>query len=146
LFPTAGKEKEAEQVLMQTRITQPALFVTEYAMAKLWTSWGIRPAAMIGHSVGEYTAACLAGVFPLETALRLIAWRGRLIQEQPPGTMLIVMEAAAKIAHLLPDDVSVAAINAPQLCVVSGPESSIRACEESLAARGLTTRRLHTSH
>jgi amino acid adenylation domain-containing protein len=146
LFPPPGKEKEAEQMLAQTSITQPALFVTEYAMAKLWMSWGIRPAAMIGHSVGEYTAACLANVFPLETALRLIASRGRLIQEQPPGTMLIVMEAATKITGLLPEEVSIAAINGPQLCVISGPEPSIRACEELLTARGLTTRRLHTSH
>lgn len=146
LYPLHGREKEAEQFLIQTRITQPALFVTEYALAKLWMSWGIRPSAMIGHSVGEYVAACLSGVFSLETALRLIAWRGRLIQEQPAGTMLIVMEAAEKIGDLLEEDVSVAALNAPQLCVVSGPESSILACEQRFSARGLTTRRLHTSH
>lgn len=146
LYPVAGGEKEGEQLIVQTRITQPALFVTEYALAKLWLSWGIKPAAMIGHSVGEYTAACLSGVFSLDDALKLVAVRGRLIQEQPPGTMLIVMESAAKVADLLPRDVSLAAINAPGLCVISGAEPSVRECEASFAALGISTRRLQTSH
>jgi amino acid adenylation domain-containing protein len=146
LYPQAGNEAQAEQLIVQTRITQPALFVTEYALAKLWISWGIRPAAMIGHSVGEYAAACLSGVFSLDDALKLIAARGRLIQQQPPGTMLIVMEAAAKVADLIQGEISLAAVNAPQLCVISGPEPAIRACEASLAERKVTTRRLQTSH
>jgi amino acid adenylation domain-containing protein len=146
LYPPAGSETQAEQLIVQTRITQPALFVTEYALAKLWMSWGVRPAAMIGHSVGEYAAACLSGVFSLDDALKLIAARGRLIQQQPPGTMLIVMEAAAEIADLIGGEISLAAINAPRLCVISGPEPAIRACEEVLAERKVTTRRLQTSH
>ena len=90
LFPAEGAEKEAGDLLLQTRFTQPALFTIEYALAKLWMSWGIRPASMIGHSVGEYVAGCLAGVFSLEDALTLVARRGALVQAQPGGAMLAV--------------------------------------------------------
>ena len=101
IFPAPGSEKEAGDLLVQTRFTQPALFTIEYALAKLWMSWGIRPAAMIGHSVGEYVAGCLAGVFSLEDALTLVARRGALVQAQPGGAMLAVRLPEKEVAPLL---------------------------------------------
>ncbi len=89
LYAQGVDEAESAERLKQTAIAQPALFVVEYALAKLLEEWGVRPAAMIGHSVGEYMAACLAGVFSLEDALRLVAARGRLMQSARPGAMLI---------------------------------------------------------
>ena len=91
----------AAELLKQTAYTQPALFVVEYAVARLWMRWGIKPAAFIGHSVGEYVAACLAGVFTLADALPLVAARGRLIQQLPTGAMLAVSAAEAAILPLL---------------------------------------------
>ena len=90
LFPSAEGEAEAREKIRQTRFTQPALFVVEYALATLWMSWGVRPTAMIGHSVGEFVAACLAGVLKLEDAVTLIAHRAELLQSMPPGSMLAV--------------------------------------------------------
>ena len=146
LFPGEGGEKEAEQRLVQTRFTQPALFVIEYALAKLWMSWGIRPAAMIGHSVGEYTAACLSGVFGLEDALTLVARRGELIQAQPGGSMLSIRLPEEEVRPLLTPPLALAAVNSPHLCVVSGPHDEIAALEKLLESRGVTVRHLHTSH
>jgi len=146
LFPDADRADWAKAQIVETRITQPALFVTEYALARLWMSWGVHPSAMIGHSVGEYVAACLSGVFGLDDGLRLIAARGRLIQAQPKGTMLVVMAPEEEVLPLLPDDASIAAVNAPGLCVASGPEGAIAALEESLVGRKTMTRRLQTSH
>jgi len=150
LFPIEGAEKEAEQLLVQTRFTQPALFVIEYALATLWMSWGVKPAAMIGHSVGEYVAACVAGVFSLEDGLRLIAERARLVQEQPSGAMLAVALPENDILQLLlasgADDVAIAAINAPGMCVVAGPHEEIAQFESQLSSRDVTSRHLRTSH
>ncbi len=150
LFPIEGSEKEAEQLLVQTRFTQPALFVIEYAMATLWMSWGIKPAAMIGHSVGEYVAACVAGVFSLEDGLRLIAERARLVQEQPGGAMLAVALPEHDILQLLLEsgagDLAIAAINAPGMCVVAGPREEIAELESQLSSRDVTSRHLRTSH
>ena len=133
----------AEQ-LGQTRYTQPALFVIEYALAQLWMSWGVQPAALLGHSVGEYVAACLAGVFSLEDALRLVAARAELVQAQPPGAMLAVRLRADEL--LLDRRLSLAAINAPTLCVVSGPFDAIAEFETQLTAQGTAAKRLETSH
>jgi len=93
LYPTT---EDTSQQLEQTAITQPALFVIEYALAKLWMEWGIQPQAMIGHSIGEYVAACLAGVFSLEAALTLVAARGKMMQSMPTGSMLAVPLAPEK--------------------------------------------------
>src|SRR6185295_15872296 len=101
LYPESEQAEEAGKRLAQTFITQPALFVIEYALARLWMEWGIRPEAMIGHSVGEYVAACLAGVLSLEDALTLIAHRGRLMQELPVGAMLSVPLSEAQVQPLL---------------------------------------------
>ena len=132
--------------MQQTAITQPALFVIEYALAQLWMAWGVHPRAMIGHSIGEYVAACLAGVFSLEEALALLAARGRLMQHLPGGAMLAVLLPQQDIQSLLGDRLSLAAVNAPFLCVVSGPTDAIEELERALAEKGNHCRRLHTSH
>jgi acyl transferase domain-containing protein len=146
LYPQESELPAAAEKLKQTAIAQPALFVIEYALAKLWMSWGISPSAMIGHSIGEYVAACLAGVFSLEDALTLVARRGRLMQRLPAGAMLSVSRSAAEVQSLLNDNLSLAASNAPSSCVVSGTHDAIDALQERLTALDVECRRLHTSH
>ncbi|MEM1393948.1 MAG: beta-ketoacyl synthase N-terminal-like domain-containing protein [Cyanobacteria bacterium P01_H01_bin.150] len=146
LYPNQEETEFATQQLQQTHITQPALFVVEYALAKLWMSWGIFPVAMIGHSIGEYVAACLAGVFSLEDALKLVAIRGRLMQQLPRGAMLSVALAQEAIQSYLNEKLSLAVINAPTNCVVSGTESAIEELQQELQLAGVNCRRLHTSH
>ncbi|MCP4661792.1 MAG: SDR family NAD(P)-dependent oxidoreductase [bacterium] len=150
LYPPAGDQEAAAARLKQTSFTQPALFAVEYALAKLWMEWGVRPEAMIGHSIGEYVAACLAGVFSLEDGLALVALRARLIQELPEGAMLSVPLPAAELRPLLArsesDGVCLAAINAPSLCVVSGPTAAVDALAGELAEQGTRCRRLEVSH
>lgn len=130
----------------QTDITQPALFVTEYALAKLWMEWGINPDAMIGHSIGEYVAACLAGVFCLDDALSIVAERARLMQAQSAGKMLAIRVDEESLAEFLPDDICLAACNTPGLCVVSAEAERIDAFDAAVKDRGLGTIPLHTSH
>ncbi|HIK08631.1 MAG TPA: acyltransferase domain-containing protein [Trichormus sp. M33_DOE_039] len=130
----------------QTIYAQPALFVIEYALAQLWISWGIQPQAMIGHSIGEYVAATLAGVFSLSDALALVALRGRLMQQCPTGAMLSVGMSADILQPLLTDNLVIAAYNAPELCVVSGTEAEIAQLEQNLNQQGISSRRLQTSH
>ncbi|MEV1175412.1 condensation domain-containing protein, partial [Nonomuraea sp. NPDC049784] len=132
--------------LDQTWLTQPALFVTEYALARTLIERGVRPAMMAGHSIGEYVAACLAGVFTLEDALRLVAARGRLVQSLPPGSMLAVPLPESEVGDLLGEDVSLAAVNTPELCVLAGPEQAIAELEQRLARQGVACRALRTSH
>jgi acyl transferase domain-containing protein/acyl carrier protein len=146
LYPAEGAETAARERLTETRLAQPALFVIEYAVARMWMRWGIRPAAFIGHSLGEYVAACLSGVFSLDDALRLVAARGRLMQALPAGAMIAVPLAAEELQPLLDDDVSLAAVNGPALCVVSGPFAAIETLETRLAEQGVAARRLETSH
>lgn len=147
IFPVGDDTEEVlAERLKQTQFTQPALFVTEYALAKLWLSWGIKPIAYIGHSIGEFVAAHLAGVFALGDALRLVAYRGRLISELPAGAMLSVRCSAKDIQGILPPSVSVAAINAPSLCVVSGATEAIQSVSKKLDANGIANKPLHTSH
>jgi len=146
LFPPAGKEEEAAERLRQTAMAQPALFVVELALATLWMQWGVRPQAMIGHSLGEYVAACLAGVFTLRDALALVAVRGRLMQSLPPGAMLAVPLPETEVLPLLDEGLSLAAVNRPSLCVVAGPSPAVERLRVELAARGIEGRSLHTSH
>lgn len=141
-----GEEARADAALKETRLTQPALFVVEYALAKLWQSVGVEPTAMIGHSIGEYAAACLAGVFTFPDALRLVAARGRLMQGMAPGDMLSVRLDAVSLAAKLPRGVELAADNAPQMCVVSGESGAIAAFSDQLTAEGVPCKLVRTSH
>jgi len=142
----ASDTAEATHRLQATALAQPAIFATEYALARLWMSWGIEPKGMLGHSIGEFVAACLAGVVSLEDAVRLVGKRGRLMQDLPGGAMLSVRMPDIEIRPLLGRDLSVAAVNAPALTVVSGTFEAIEQLENTLQARGILSRRLHTSH
>src|SRR5262249_16340687 len=135
----------ADRRLLQTELAQPALFMIEHALAQQWIEWAVHPAAMVGHSVGENVAACLAGVFSLPDALHLIAQRGRLMQSVPAGAMLTVYDAASAVRHLLDDTLSLAAENGPALCVLSGTFGAVKHAEADLTTRGVHHRRLHTS-
>ncbi len=137
---------ETAKKLEQTVYTQPALFIIEYALAQLLLSLGIKPASMIGHSIGDYTAACLAGVFSLEDALYIIAMRARIMQKQDPGSMLSVRLNESEIKDYLDDDISLAAINSPNLVVLSGPTEKIKELSEKLLELKIENRMLFTSH
>jgi acyl transferase domain-containing protein/SAM-dependent methyltransferase/acyl carrier protein len=146
LFPGQRRRKGAVEVLKSTRWAQPALFTIGYALSELWRSWGIQPNAMIGHSVGEYVAATVAKVMTLKDALRLIAERGRLISSLPRGSMLAVMASTETVERFVDNEVSLAAVNAPGLSVLSGPDRAIERVESVLVRQSIASRRLHTSH
>ena len=140
-------DDEAARRLNQTVYSQPALFVVEYALARLWMKWGVRPEALIGYSIGEYTAACLAGVFSLEDALALVARRARLIQELPAGAMLAVPLPPSEVEPLLLGArLELGAVNGPSVCVVSGETAAVSELEQALVARGVAARRVPTTH
>ncbi len=132
--------------LEQTIGAQPALFVTGYALAKLWNHAGIKPAAMIGHSLGEFVAATVAGVFSLADALEAVAVRARLMQSLPGGVMLAVRLPEEELAAMLVDGVAIATINSPNACVAAGDKDAVSKLEDVLAAKGVAARRLRTSH
>lgn len=146
LYPKEEGEAEASRLLGQTHVTQPALFCIEYALAQLWMSWGVVPSAMIGHSIGEYVAACLAGVFSLEDALALVAARGQLMQQLPSGTMLAVMLSETETRSLLRNGLELAAVNGAKNCVVSGTSTAIQALHDQLEQQDIHSQVLHTSH
>ncbi|MFB1483784.1 SDR family NAD(P)-dependent oxidoreductase [Corallococcus sp. RDP092CA] len=141
---------DAQPLLHQTAYTQPALFALEYALAELWRSWGIVPGAVLGHSVGEYAAACVAGVFSLDDGLKLIAERGRLMQELPErGTMAAVSATPARVEAALGADrdaCAIAALNGPESVVISGSERAVEAVLARLTAQGVRSARLQVSH
>lgn len=143
VFPLMDDAERATTELERPSLALPALFSTQLALAKLLMSWGITPQAMIGHSMGEYTAACLAGVFSVEDALSLVTVRGRLFERLAEGGMLSVPLAADELRGMLPSELSIAAVNAPELCVASGPVKAIEAFERTLAAREIDCRRIH---
>ena len=145
IYPTVQQRDKATAQLQQTYLTQPALFVLEYALAKLWQSWGVEPDAMLGHSIGEYVAACLADVFSLEDALKLVATRGRLMQGLPAGEMLMVALPEEQTRELS-QQLSLAAVNAPERCVLAGTADEIAAVEQQLQQQQVVCQRLHTSH
>ncbi len=129
-----------------TAIAQPATFVIEYCLARVWLARGLKPAVLVGHSVGEFVAAVLAGVMTLADALRLVAARGRLMQAQPAGSMLSVRAPAAEVAARLPAGLSMAAENSPLASVVSGPTPLIESFVAALESAGIANRLLQTSH
>jgi acyl transferase domain-containing protein/glutamate-1-semialdehyde aminotransferase len=146
LYPKPGGEAEAERRLLRTAVAQPALFVIEHSLAQAWGRLGIEPVAMIGHSVGEYVAACLGGTFARDDALRLVAERGRLMDALPGGSMLAVRASADVVRALLPASLEIAAENAPAVTVVSGETAAVTAFEALLSERGVPARVLATSH
>ena len=146
LYPPPGHEEDASRQLKETFITQPALFVVEYALAQLWMQWGVAPKAMIGHSLGEYVAACLAGVFSRNDALRILAARARMMQDLPAGAMLAVRLPEDEVIPLLGEKLSIAALNSPGMTVVSGPFDAIGALGAMLEEKKVMYRRLATSH
>ncbi|NUT32233.1 MAG: SDR family NAD(P)-dependent oxidoreductase [Hamadaea sp.] len=133
------------EALTETAHAQPLLFAVEYALAQQWLEWGITPAAVLGHSVGELVAATVAGVFELDDALRLVTLRGQAMQHQPRGAMLVAATSPDRVPRL-PADCAIAAVNAADQTVLAGPAASLAAVAEELAAAGIVTRTLRTSH
>ncbi|MEE8526152.1 MAG: SDR family NAD(P)-dependent oxidoreductase [Thermoanaerobaculia bacterium] len=146
LYPGPGEESPLDETIY----TQPALFALEVALAELWQSWGLEPAAVLGHSVGEYAAACVAGVFTLEEGLKLIAERARRMQELPPvGAMAAVAAASERVAEALEgcgEEVSIAAVNGPSETVISGSRERVRELCEVFESDGIRARQLKVSH
>jgi acyl transferase domain-containing protein len=146
LFGGGSDPQSAQERLRETRFSQPALFAIEYAMAMLLHQAGVEPAAMIGHSIGEYVAATLAGVFTLPDALTLVAARGRLMQAMAPGAMLAVNAPQSHVRTLIPEGIEIAAVNGPRATVVAGRPEDIRDARDVLQRNGLTCAELQTSH
>ena len=143
-FLYSGDDRVAELAvrMKRTSIGLPALFTVEYAMANLWMSWGIRPQAMIGHSLGEYVAACVAGVFSLEDALSLVVLRGKLLERLPRGCMLSVPLPETQVREIMNGKLSLAAINGPSQCVLSGPAEAIEEMEVLLRVGEIESRKI----
>ncbi|WP_338848354.1 beta-ketoacyl synthase N-terminal-like domain-containing protein [Massilia sp. W12] len=139
-------DAQAQELIERTEFAQAALFIVEYASARVLQSLGLEIAAMLGHSLGEYVAACIAGVFSLEQGLQLVIARGRLMQSMPQGGMLAVSAAADTLRALLPPGVDLAAENGPQACTVAGPHAALESCAAQLQAAGIQCKPLHTSH
>ena len=145
-FDLAARMFGGEDNLGATATTQPALFALEYALARSWLARGVEPAALIGHSVGEFVCAVLAQVMSLDDAAAIVARRGALMQAQPPGAMLAVRLGAEQLREMLPEGVALAADNAPRASVAAGPATAIEALRLSLEQRGVQARRIATSH
>ena len=141
---------EKQSQIDETAYTQPAIFAIEYALYQLWSSWGIEPAIVMGHSIGEYVAACVAGVFSLEDGLKLIAHRGRLMQSLPSGgKMVAIMASEETVSQAIApytDAVSIAAINGPESMVISGEGEAIASVVQKLEAENIKTKPLQVSH
>lgn len=147
-YPAANQAADLSSPLEQTSLVQPALFVVEYALARLWMEWGVQPEAMIGYGIGEYVAACLAGVMSLEDALFLVALRGRLVQQLPHGKMLALQLTEKDVRALLEthERLTLAALNSPSRCVVSGPADAIDQLANWCEKNEIPAYALHTSH
>ncbi|RCX18351.1 amino acid adenylation domain-containing protein [Anaerobacterium chartisolvens] len=141
-----SSKDESENILSQPSMAYLAIFAIEYAAAKLLMDWGIRPQAMMGHSIGEYVAACLSGVFSLEDALKLVSRRGKLIETLLGGAMLVVMLSEEKIQPLLSDGLSISSINGPKVCVVAGTAEKVAELEQLLLEQGIACRRVQSTH
>ncbi|MCU0494552.1 MAG: acyltransferase domain-containing protein, partial [Chloroflexaceae bacterium] len=136
----------AAEPISRTALAHPVLFTVEYALAQLWMEWGVQPKAMLGYSIGEYVAACLAGVFSLEDGLTLVARRAQLAQELPPGAMLAVLLPEAELRPRLNEQLSLAAVNTSSACVVSGHPEAVAALEQQLLAQGVACQPIQTNH
>jgi acyl transferase domain-containing protein len=145
IFERGASQASASSELERPSLALPALFATEYAVAKLLMSWGLSPVACIGHSMGEYVAACLAGVFSAADGMLLVAARGRLFETLPEGGMLSVALSEQELTPLLGSELSIAAINAPGLCVASGPVAAIESLRQRLTERDVDSTRIHIS-
>ena len=145
LFPEAHQEAEAAEKLQRVTPSICSIFITEYATSRLWISWGIEPAVMTGHSLGEYTAACLAGVFTLEDALRIVALRGRLVEKVSGVAMLTVPLGEDEVRGLLNNGLELAAINGPSFCLVAGLDEPLGQFKELLAEKDIECRRLRVN-
>ncbi len=145
IYPENNSD-DTETRLKDTQFTQPALFVIEYALSQLWMSWGIVPTLLCGHSIGEFVAAHLAGIFSLKDALLLVAIRGKLVSNLPGGSMLSVRTTYDSLTQILPETLSVAAVNSDQLCVVSGEDSIIEDFAKFLDENKIINKLLLTSH
>jgi acyl transferase domain-containing protein len=146
LFPSEAGLIAAEVQIRLTWNAQPILFALEYALAQLWISWSVVPEKLIGHSLGEYPAACLSGVFSLEDAISIVCARGNLMKKIAGGAMLAVALSEADIKRWLDDQLSLGAVNSPEQCVVSGTFEAIAALQERLKKEGVASHRLETSH
>jgi len=136
----------ANERLKDTLLAQPAIFATEYALSRLWLSWGITPDLLVGHSIGEFCAACISGIMSLEDASFLVAVRAKLMRSCEPGAMLSVRLSEEDLQPILNKDVSIGAVNSPKLSVVSGPHAAIKLVEKECETRNIPCRRLQTSH
>jgi len=143
LLPPSGQESRALESLARTHVAEPALFAVEYALARTWMDWGVRPQALLGEGIGEYVAACVAGVVSLEDAVTMVAARSRLLSRLPEGAMTVVMLPEAELRDLLSSQgLSLALVGRASLCNVSGPRASLEALEQELTRRGVSWRRL----
>jgi acyl transferase domain-containing protein/acyl carrier protein len=146
IFPDPGREEPAILQLNQTFITQPALFIIEYALAMMWMSVGVLPDVMTGHSVGEYVAACISGVFSLRDAIRIVARRAKLVQQLPGGSMLAVLSSEKELRPMLPASVEIAVINTKGQCVLSGSDEHIGSIAGILKEKRIVSKLIPTSH
>jgi len=150
LYPEVGETQNGDSLIRQTEYAQPAIFAFEYALAQMWMSWGIVPDAVIGHSLGEYVAACIAGVFSPETALRLVSERARLIARLPAGgAMAVVFADSSKVAGMLADfsdSVAVAAMNGPSNTTISGNSQNVAMILDRLEENGFLSQPLPVSY
>ena len=141
-LPEEGQEAAANARLQQPSVQLPLIMILEYALAQLWISWGIRPAALVGHSMGENTAACLAGVLSFEDCIDLVLLRGRLFDKVPAGGMLSIALPLEETQTLIGDDLDIASVNAPALTAVSGPQDALDALSQKLSAKEIDHQRI----
>jgi acyl transferase domain-containing protein len=146
LFPRETAVSKATEKISQTFITQPALFTIEYSLAKLFIHFGVIPSALVGHSIGEYVAACISGIFSLEDTIKLVAARGRLMQSLPPGAMIAVSLSEEKIQPYLSSDISLAVLNSSRISVLSGEIEKINKLKKNLIEEGIDSTIVRTSH
>ncbi|MDP8242502.1 MAG: SDR family NAD(P)-dependent oxidoreductase [Candidatus Hinthialibacter antarcticus] len=146
MYPALFASENKNIDIHQTAWAQPGLFTVSYALTQLWASWGVEAECALGHSIGEYAAACWAGVFSLEDALAVVALRGRLMQSAAPGAMLAASTPEETLQPILTGSLCIAAVNAPDQCVVSGVEDEIERFKQLLETNNVQCAKLRTSH